>query len=408
MEDDKLQFKKTVLIGIFLTIGLLVTLDLAYIYYQANFNEYAMPSFCSVSDFIDCDGVARTTESQFFGVPLAYWGIFLYSFIIMLLFVDKLKQIPFLKFLEVFKNKFHYIASLGLISFAISMILLCVSLFGIHKLCVMCALTYVIDLCIGIVAVVGIKGNFFGAVKQSWLDFVDALKPVPYRIAFIVVMICACSFLGWTYTTAKFSPALKFQREYGTFVKAKATQYGTKGNILGSDAKDAVVLEIYSDYMCPMCHACNNMLNAVVAEFENLRIEPHSMPLDTACNTYLKQEFHHGSCTMAKYAEAARMQGKFWEVNNLFFEKKPATEDEVISVLEEADYGLDMDKLKKDAHGKEVNDMLQKDIKFAVEKDQFGTPSMKMGDEFQMGVKGYPKLKEWIIKHGGKPKHKFL
>ena len=92
MEDDKLQFKKTVLIGIFLTIGLLVTLDLAYIYYQANFNEYAMPSFCSVSDFIDCDGVARTTESQFFGVPLAYWGIFLYSFIIMLLFVDKLKQ----------------------------------------------------------------------------------------------------------------------------------------------------------------------------------------------------------------------------------------------------------------------------------------------------------------------------
>ena len=67
-----------------------------------------------------------------------------------------------------------------------------------------------------------------------------------------------------------------------------------------------------------------------------------------------------------------------------------------------------MDKLKKDAHGKEVNDMLQKDIKFAVEKDQFGTPSMKMGDEFQMGVKGYPKLKEWIIKHGGKPKHKFL
>ena len=215
MEDDKLQFKKTVLIGIFLTIGLLVTLDLAYIYYQANFNEYAMPSFCSVSDFIDCDGVARTTESQFFGVPLAYWGIFLYSFIIMLLFVDKLKQIPFLKFLEVFKNKFHYIASLGLISFTISMILLCVSLFGIHKLCVMCALTYVIDLCIGIVAVVGIKGNFFGAVKQSWLDFVDALKPVPYRIAFIVVMICACSFLGWTYTTAKFSPALKFQREYG-------------------------------------------------------------------------------------------------------------------------------------------------------------------------------------------------
>lgn len=408
MEDDKLQLKKTILIGILLFIGIVVTIDLAYIYYQANFNEYALPSFCSVSDFIDCDGVAKTTESQFFGVPLAYWGIFLYSFITMLLCVDKLKKVPFLKFLEVFKNKFHYIASLGLISFIISMSLLCVSLFGIHKLCIMCAFTYLLNLCIGIVAVVGIKGNFWGAIKQSWFDFLDALKPVPYRIAFIVVMVCAFSFLSWAYVSAKFSPALKFKREYGAFVNAKATQYGTKGNVLGSDATDAVVLEIYSDYMCPMCHACNNMLNAVVADFKNLRVEPHSMPLDTACNKYLKQEFHHGSCTMAQYAEAARMQGKFWEVNNLFFEKKPATEDEVISVLKEANYGLDMDKLKKDAHSKVVNDMIQKDIKYAIDKGQFGTPSMKLGDEFEMGMKGYHNLKKWIKEHGGEPEHKFF
>ena len=137
MEEDKLQRQKTISISIIVLIGVLVTIDLAFIYYQANFNRYAMPSFCSVSELIDCDGVARTTESQFLGIPLAYWGLFLYSFITMLLSVDFLKKIPFLKFLEVFKNKFHYIASLGLIAFVISMILLCVSLFGIHKICIM-------------------------------------------------------------------------------------------------------------------------------------------------------------------------------------------------------------------------------------------------------------------------------
>lgn len=42
------------------------------------------------------------------------------------------------------------------------------------------------------------------------------------------------------------------------------------------------------------------------------------MPLDTQCNKYLEQEFHHGSCIMAQYSEAAQMQGKFWEVNTLF------------------------------------------------------------------------------------------
>ena len=162
MENDKkdLNSKKNIMIIMLVLIGFIIALDLAYIYYEANFNQYALPSFCSVSDFVDCDGVARTTESQFFGVPLAYWGMFLYSFILMLLGVDKLKNIPGLKFLEVFKNKFHYIASLGLISFIISMILLCVSLFGIHKLCVMCALTYVIDLCIGLVAVTDLEGGF--------------------------------------------------------------------------------------------------------------------------------------------------------------------------------------------------------------------------------------------------------
>lgn len=407
MDNDNKNLIKTMIISCLVIIGFLISLDLAYIYYEANFNQYALPSFCSISDFIDCDGVARTTEAQFFGVPLAYWGIFLYAFITMLLSVDKLKKIPFLKFLEVFKNKFHYIASLGIISFTISMTLLCVSLFGIHKLCIMCAITYVINLCIGLVAVKGLEGGFIGAIKQSYLDFIEALKPLPYRIAFIVVMICACGFLSWTFISAKFSPALKFDREYGEFSRAATNKYATEGNVLGSEDKNAVILHVYSDYMCPMCRACNIMLHKLVTEFKNVRIEHHAMPLDTDCNKFMQQEFHHGSCTMAKYAEAAQMQGKFWEVNSLFFEKRPATEEEVIDTLEHSGFDLDMDKLKKDAHGSAVDKIIQDDINYAVYYKQIGTPSLKIGDNFEMGVKGYHELKKWVIKHGGEPKSIF-
>lgn len=403
----KLDTKKTLVISILVILGLLVTVDLAYIYYKANFDMYALPSFCSVSDLIDCDGVARTLEAQFMGVPLAYWGMFLYAFITMLLCVDKLKKIPFLKFLEVFKNKFHYIASLGIISFTISMILLCVSLFGIHKLCVMCAVTYVINLCIGIVALDGLEGGLAGAIKQSFIDLKDGLKPIGYRIAFIAVMIFACIFLGWTYTSAKFSPALKVKHNYGEFLKAKTNKYAVKGNLLGTDDKDAVVVNVYSDYMCPMCTVFNMMLHKAAKEFDNIRIEHHSMPLDTACNKYMTQEFHKGSCTMAKYAEAAHLQGKFWEVNSLFFEKKPKSEDEILKLLENAEFGLDMDRLQKDAHSKEVNDIIQKDITYAVKHEQIGTPTINIGNDFNMGIPkgGYPGLKEWIEERGGKIKH---
>lgn len=405
-----MKLKKTIIILILIAIGLVVTVDLAYIYHEANFNQYALPSFCSVSELIDCDGVARTTESQFLGVPLAYWGLFLYSFILMLLGVDKLKKIPGLKFLEVFKNKFHYIASLGLISFSISMVLLFISLFEIKKICVMCAVTYILDLCIGIVAVEGIKGNFVGAIKQSWQDFVEALKPIPYRVAFIVVMLAACGFLGWTFTSAKFSPALKSQRAYGEFLDAKTNKYAIKGNVLGSEDKDAVVIDIYSDYMCPMCTVFNMMIHKVAHEFENVRIQHHSMPLDTECNTYLKQDFHHNSCKMAQYAEAAHKQGKFWEVNTLLFDKKPATEEAIIEELEKAGFDLDMEKLKKDAYSQEVYDIIQADIRYAVENKQIGTPSFKLGETFEMGIPrgGYPALRNMVIENGGKPKHKMF
>ena len=97
---------KKIAIGIIILIGLVTTIKLGIIYYNANFNPYALSSFCSVNDFIDCDGIAKITESQFFGVPLAFWGMFLYAFMGLMLFVDKLKNFKLLKFLEVFKNPF--------------------------------------------------------------------------------------------------------------------------------------------------------------------------------------------------------------------------------------------------------------------------------------------------------------
>ena len=400
--------KKSIVIFILVLLGLLVTVDLAYIYYQANFNQYALPSFCAINDLIDCDGVARTTESQFLGVPLAYWGLFLYSFILMLLSVDTLKKVPFLKFLEVFKNKYHYIAALGIISFTISMILAGVSLFVIHKICIMCVVTYVINLFIGLIAATNLDKHFVGAIKQSWKDFVDALKPIPYRIAFVFVMLAACGFLGWTYTSAKFSPALKFHRSIGQYANTKVNKYAVKGNILGSDAKDAVVLSVYSDYNCPMCFACNVMLHKIAHEFTNVRVEAHSLPLDTECNKYLERPFHIGSCTMAQYSLAAEKQGKFWEVESLFFEKKPADEDSVIETLKNSGFDLDMDKLIQDAKSQEVNNQIQKDIDYAMEQNKMGTPLIKMDNDIEMGIRPYPELKKWVIEHGGIPKHKFF
>ena len=73
--------RKKFAIQILALIGLILSIKLAHIYYVANYERYALSSFCSINDFIDCDGAARSTVSQFWGIPLAYWGIFFYLII---------------------------------------------------------------------------------------------------------------------------------------------------------------------------------------------------------------------------------------------------------------------------------------------------------------------------------------
>ena len=90
-----MKLSKRITLTIIALLGFITSVKLTVIYFDVNFNPYALSSFCSINDFIDCDSVAKTTESQFLGIPLAYWGMFLYLFIIMLLFADKLKNIKF-------------------------------------------------------------------------------------------------------------------------------------------------------------------------------------------------------------------------------------------------------------------------------------------------------------------------
>ena len=209
--------KKKISIAAIALVGIITTIKLAIIYYSANFDQFALPSFCSINEFIDCDGIARTTESQFLGIPLAYWGMFYYAFVFVMLFADKLKNIKLFKFMEVFKNPLDYIASLGLFAFIVSMILLCLSLFDIKKLCILCAFTYILNLAIGCVATDFQNGGFVHSIKQSVQDFLDAIKIKKYLIAFIAVMAVAVGFLTYTRVTFKFAPQVKRQMEFKEF-----------------------------------------------------------------------------------------------------------------------------------------------------------------------------------------------
>lgn len=389
--------KKNTAIIILAVIGLCLAIELAFIYYNANYNEYGLMSFCSINDFIDCDGAAKSVHSQFLGIPLAYWGIFFYLTVLFLTFVEKLKNIRFLKFLEVFKNPKDYITFLGTIAFLVSMILAGMSIWVIKKLCILCVITYIIDLIIALVACDGMFKNIISAFKTTAVDFVDGAKK--YTKTFIVLMLVSCSFLAYSEITLQFVPKVKKAKSILKYKKIKYNPYRVKGNTLGNPKGD-VIIELYSDYVCPLCYINNIMLHQAVKEFNNVYIIHKNYPFDKECNRYMMINIHPDACFMSKGALAAKKQDNYWEMSSLLYEKQPKKMEDMLKLADEL--GFDKDKFVKDFSSQEVKNELESDIKDGAEHEIDATPTMYINGEKFLGVKPYYELKEILIEHGAK------
>lgn len=388
---------KKLSIQILALIGLGLSIELAIIYYKANYDLYSLSSFCSISEVIDCDGVAKTNYSQFLGIPLAYWGIFFYLTVLFLTFVDKLKNIRFLKFLEVFKESRAYITFLGTIAFSVSMVLAWLSVHNIHKICILCVVTYLIDLVIALTASGGVLKNIIKDFKTTFFDFIDGAKK--YTKTFIVLLLLAVSFLTYSGVTLNFVPHIKKRQEILKYKKIKFNPYRAKGNVLGNPDGD-VVIELYSDYVCPLCYINNIMLHKAVKEFKNIKVIHHNDPFDKECNPYIGINMHPNACYMSKAAIAAKKQGNYWEMSSLLYENKPKTDEEVLKLAEEL--GFDKDKFIEDMKSQETEKELAQELKQASELDIDATPTMYINGKQYVGVKPYYELKELLKEHGAK------
>ncbi len=394
-----MNLAKRITLTLVAIVGFITSLKLAVIYWNVNFNPYAMPSFCSINDFIDCDGVAKTTHSQFFGIPLAFWGLFLYFVFLFFTFVDKLKNIEIKGFrifayFDVFKNPESYMCALGEIAFVISMSLACLSVFEIQKVCVLCFFTYFLNLVLALVAKP--KGeNLFSVVITSAKDLIAGLKVKRYAILFTILVFLAAGVLTYTTISNVLAPQVKLQEEYSK----KANSYGSvTGNILG-DEKATLVVHEYTDYQCPYCFVLNTMMHRAVSELKNIKVVHHNLPLDMDCNPMMKSQMHPGSCLLSQYAIAAGLQGKYWDMNNMLFDKEFVDEEDVLKAAKDIK-GLDIEKLKSDAHGEKVSAELKKEIKEAIELGIDGTPAIRINMETHVGIIPYEELKAKLIKAG--------
>ncbi len=392
---------KRISITLLALIGIALSIELCIVYYNANFNPQAAPSICAISETMNCDSVAKTAYSQFFGVPLALWGLCFYLFVLFLNFVDKLQNIKFLGFLKVFKNQTSYIFCLSLFSFIISMILAAISVIKINSICIFCFMTYFIDLVIALVAKNWGNGVFF-ELKNSVVDFIEAIKVRRYAFWFVLLLLLAASIL--TYTSVSYVLMPQVAKKMQIINSFKEFNNQVYKNEIG-DRNAPVVIKEYMDFNCQACFMANLYLHRLVSEMENVKVVQLNVPFEKSCHPSLPGEGHKNSCLKSKYAYAALKQNKYWEMAIILFEDDTNSEQDIIDKARLADF--DIKKLTSDARGDEVKKEIEEIVQKADSDGVEGTPTFFVGMKKILGIGSYFEFRNIIQSQGGKLKKEY-
>lgn len=389
---------RRILLTLLPLIGLVLSIELCVVYYNANFVVDAQPSICAINESIDCDGVAKTAYAQFFGVPLSLWGIILYLFFLFMTYVDKLQNMKGFGILKVFKNPLSYIFCVALFSFCVSMTLGAISVAKINSICIFCFMTYIVNLLVAIAS----KSKDFTvvqAVKNSIFDFVEAIKVKRNAFWFFLLVLLAITVLSYTTVSDVLTPQIAKQKQLKQYTK----NYNllADGNTLGSSNADVTIHE-YIDFNCGGCFMAHVYLHRIINEFSNVKIIQHNLPLEKTCNHNMRHDGHKTSCLKASYALAAKKQNMYWQMADILFAASPENEKEIIEEARLLDF--DIKKLKEDANSEEIKNEIVSSIADADSKQVDGTPTLFIGMRKIVGAGSYPEMRNIVIEQGGKLK----
>lgn len=147
---------------------------------------------------------------------------------------------------------------------------------------------------------------------------------------------------------------------------------------LGSENAKIKIIE-YSDFQCPACRAFSIVFPEVYSYINNKYGE------DTLSLTYKYfplTSIHKNAILSAESAEAARLQGKFWDLEKVLFEKQ----DEWGQALDAKskienyakDIGLDIAKFIEDRDSQEVSNTVNSSLSEAIKLGLNHTPTVFM------------------------------
>jgi len=127
-----------------------------------------------------------------------------------------------------------------------------------------------------------------------------------------------------------------------------------RDHVRGNDKYDGVIrLVVYGDYLCPYCRGLFHVL-------AQLRSALGSSLVDVFRHLPNERE-HPGAELLARAAEAAAAQGRFWDVHDWLYEQQPPISmAQMLSFVQSI--GLDADRFQRDLEGDAARARAQEDL----------------------------------------------
>lgn len=150
-------------------------------------------------------------------------------------------------------------------------------------------------------------------------------------------------------------------------------------------ADASVTLVEYGDYQCPYCGGVYPVVKRLQKAFgRKLRFVFRNFPLTQA---------HAYALIAAEAAEAAALQGKFWEMHDLIYENQADLEPDILPVWAE-EAGLDLAEFGSALKQGVVTKRIKEDLASGIRSGVNGTPSFFIHGTRYDGPPDYDSLKE--------------
>lgn len=133
-----------------------------------------------------------------------------------------------------------------------------------------------------------------------------------------------------------------------------------------------LLLEEYGDFQCPPCGAFHPILKRLEGEYPTqLRVAFHHFPL---------RQMHKHAAEASRAAEAAAVQGKFWQMHDLLFEKQKEWNEAAMARPVFLGFartlGLDVQKFAQDMDSSTVSTRVLNDENGGIARGVSGTPTV--------------------------------